>query len=328
MPCTSSCAKARAPSGSSKFSATRSKASSAVGRIAPSGWLREVHGVEHLQRDLSRATARHAATPTHTERPVPAADLRQQRRHLDGGTGRLDALVALGAARARQRLIDVVGREHAEGDRNAGVAHHLAHAVGDADADVLEVRRAAANHDAQGDDGVVAAADGQGAGRLRELEGAGHPGDVDRVGIGPPRDELLGAAGEQTHADEVVEARHHHAEAQPRRVHRRLEASSSRDPRRRPANGGRTSPRRWRSSPTRRTRTFSSASASAERSHGQRARGRAAHRHRAASAPRTSALRPPDPPAATPPPAARRPRREPRSTRRAPAATARVSRSR
>jgi len=61
---------------------------------------------------------------------------------------------------------------------------------------------------------TTASGDGHGAGRLGNLEGAGNPGDVDRVGIGPPRHEFLGAAGEQTDADEVVEARDHHAKPQ------------------------------------------------------------------------------------------------------------------
>ena len=71
----------------------------------------------------------------------------------------------------------VVTGEHAEADRDAGVDGDSSQAVGGSAADVVEVRRATADDDAERHDGVVA----RGRQRLgddRKLEGAGNTDDV------------------------------------------------------------------------------------------------------------------------------------------------------
>ena len=78
-------------------------------------------------------------------------------RRGQGGGGGLPALVLLGALEAGpvQRLLVVVAREYAEADRHAGVERDPGQAVGGGVADVVEVRGATADDDAEGDDGVV-----------------------------------------------------------------------------------------------------------------------------------------------------------------------------
>ena len=108
-------------------------------------------------------------------------------RHLDGDTCGLFSLVPLTASGTIQRLFDVVGRQHAEGHRDLRVAHHVADSIGDAVADVVEVRGATANHRAKHHDGIVAAALRQGASRKGNLEGTRNPGDVNVVGSFPTK---------------------------------------------------------------------------------------------------------------------------------------------
>ncbi len=116
--------------------------------------------------------------------PVVSAGRQRRRRveagHLDGdGGGLLADVVAAGLRLAAgQRLVEVLGGQHAEHDGPAGVeadAHDPGRGLA---GDVLEVRRLAADDAAEADHGVVVG--GQGLGGERDLERARHPrhGDV------------------------------------------------------------------------------------------------------------------------------------------------------
>src|SRR3954451_21414984 len=84
--------------------------------------------------------------------------LAQQQRGLDRSQGGLPSLVL---ARIRQsatveRLLRRVAGEHAEPYRDTGVQSDAGETVGDRAADVVEVRGAAADDDAESHDGVIA----------------------------------------------------------------------------------------------------------------------------------------------------------------------------
>ena len=101
--------------------------------------------------------------------------------HLDGGHGGVEALVAALGAGAVDGLFQRVGGEHAEGDRHAGFHRDVGHALGGLGGHVIEMRRFAADHGAQADDGVVAVLAGQFAGHQRHFPGAGNLDDVHSV---------------------------------------------------------------------------------------------------------------------------------------------------
>src|SRR6185436_5290813 len=102
------------------------------------------------------------------------------------------ALVAVGATGPRDRLIERVAREQAKAHRNARVERRLDDPARGLAADVLEVRRAAADDAAQRDDGLMASGLGQPPARQRQLPGAGHEDDRDAIGgdtaLHEPRD--------------------------------------------------------------------------------------------------------------------------------------------
>jgi hypothetical protein len=133
--------------------------------------------------------------------------LREQVDHLDRRQCDVDPLVAVFATGSRQRLLDVIASEHAEGNGNARIAHHLTNAVRHAVADVVEMRCATSNHCAERDDRVVAPGPRQCARRLRNLERTRHPGDVNRVGRRTAALEFCDGAFQQLRADQVIEAR-------------------------------------------------------------------------------------------------------------------------
>src|SRR4051812_8975762 len=84
--------------------------------------------------------------------------LAQQQRRLDRSHRGLLSLVLArsGESAPVERLLLVVAGEHAEPYRDAGVEGDTGEPVGDGPADVLEVRCATADDDAQSDDRVVA----------------------------------------------------------------------------------------------------------------------------------------------------------------------------
>ena len=76
--------------------------------------------------------------------------------HLDGGQRGVGAFIAALCARAVDRLLDSVGGQHTEDNRNAGLQRDLADAAGRLAGNIIEVRRVAANDGAQGDNRVMA----------------------------------------------------------------------------------------------------------------------------------------------------------------------------
>ena len=118
------------------------------------------------------------AEKTDHRRRRRAGEDRAEPRHLDGGQRSCFALVPIRTAGAGEGLFHVIGGEHTECHWNPRVADHLAHAIGDRSTDVVEVGSAAANHRSQRDQGIIAFGDREDPRSLWDLEGAGHPGDV------------------------------------------------------------------------------------------------------------------------------------------------------
>src|SRR5690606_12526167 len=89
------------------------------------------------------------------------------------GAGGFDAFVASFGAGALDGLFDGVDSEHAEGDGNTGVERYLRQTLGAFAGDIIKMRRAAANHSAPGDDGVVAFGSRNWLRNQLKLKGAG-----------------------------------------------------------------------------------------------------------------------------------------------------------
>jgi hypothetical protein len=103
-------------------------------------------------------------------------------------------------------LLERLGGEDAEPDRDAVRQRHVSEAARRFAGDVFEVRGLAPDHAAQRDDGVVAAARGRRFGGHRQLERPGHPHDVHlRVGE-PMTAQRVARAFEQQVGDGVIEA--------------------------------------------------------------------------------------------------------------------------
>src|SRR5215210_6435323 len=129
------------------------------------------------------------------------AELGEDVRHLEAGAHRLDALLEPVVG-----LPGLLEREHAEGDRDAGLERGQLQARGGLAGDEVEVGSVAADDAAESDDAGVAA-------RLRErhrgdrqLERARDGHDRDRVAADAGRIELRERALEQLRGDGAVEA--------------------------------------------------------------------------------------------------------------------------
>ena len=144
----------------------------------------DVHDEHERQGDelLCLGCDRHGPSlPTAGRRSAQFGAHPQQRQH---GLGGMRALVALAAAGAGHRLLHVLHGHHAEAARHAGAQRDVLDAAGGLGADVVVVRRLAADDGAQaGDAGVAARLGGHQRGQ-RQLEGAGHVVDVDAVRAG------------------------------------------------------------------------------------------------------------------------------------------------
>src|SRR5215207_11778326 len=79
------------------------------------------------------------------------AEAREDVGHLERRAGRVGALVAPSPAGAGKRLLPRLAGQHAEGDRNARLERRQLEAARGLRGDVLEMRRLAANHAAEGD---------------------------------------------------------------------------------------------------------------------------------------------------------------------------------
>jgi hypothetical protein len=133
-----------------------------------------------------------------------------QVRHFDGRLAGLHALLR----HARQRLVVVLGGEHAVGDRHAGGELHVGDAARRFVGDDLEVVGLAADHAAERHQGVEAAALRHGLQHQRQLQRARRGDDLHVGGAHAEALQLRRAAAEQALADVDVEAAHGDADAQ------------------------------------------------------------------------------------------------------------------
>ncbi len=104
---------------------------------------------------------------------------------------------------------DGVDGEDAEGDRDAELQGHLGQALGALASHVFEVRGAATDHRAEGDDGVEAALLGDLLGHQRDLEGTRGADDGDLAFSHAVADQGVDGAADQAFHDEAVEAADH-----------------------------------------------------------------------------------------------------------------------
>ena len=101
-----------------------------------------------------------------------------ERDHLHRRHGCVESLVARFDASALDGLLQCVGSENAEADRNARSQRNRRHPLGDFRRDVVEVRRATAHHRTDSYDGIVFVALGEPGTDHRDFPGAGHTHDA------------------------------------------------------------------------------------------------------------------------------------------------------
>src|ERR1044072_7513558 len=138
--------------------------------------------------------------------------------HLDHREQRFVALVRVLCAGALQRLLYVVGGENAEADGNFVIAHRGADAAGHRIADVIEMRRVAANHRAQTDKAVIFSTAGQTVGDQRNFESAWNPHHRDVLVIAAVAFQAVHGAIEEFLRDEMIVAAHDDADLQTPRI--------------------------------------------------------------------------------------------------------------
>src|SRR3990172_3591343 len=153
-----------------------------------------------------------------TIRGSSVGELLEQGRHLHARHRGVPTLVAVLAAGSVHRLLEGVGREHAEDDRDPGLRGGQADAVGRLLGDVVEVRGLAADHRAQADHGGVPTAGGQALRHERKLERPGDPREVEVVVPRALRAEALERSLDHLAHDDLVEARRDDREPAPPRL--------------------------------------------------------------------------------------------------------------
>src|SRR3954451_5441087 len=141
-------------------------------------------------------------------RSIATTQMRHGVRREERRLGRFVSLVAGAPAGAFGRLAQGVHGEKAESDGQAVPQRDLAEAPRGLTRDVLEVRRLAPDHRAQGDEAAIPSGRaGRGRGD-RQLESPRHPDDIDLV-VGHARGTAAGPrALEQPRGDQLVIAAH------------------------------------------------------------------------------------------------------------------------
>src|SRR3954454_8534397 len=147
----------------------------------------------------------------------PSADLALEQGHAGDGEGGVAALVALVAARARQRLVHAVAGDDAEGAGDAGLQLHLLDPARRLGANEVVVVGLAADDDAEAGDAGVAVL-GELLGREGELVGAGDGDLGDGVAGAPCQLEALPRAAQQPLRQVLVEAADADAEVERRQL--------------------------------------------------------------------------------------------------------------
>src|SRR3954447_8657979 len=131
-----------------------------------------------------------------------------QERHPHRDHGRPAALVALAAARAGERLVHVLGRDHPEGAGHPGIELDPLGSGRDLVADVVVVAGLTADYDAQTGDAREAPRLRTELGREWQLEGARDTVRVDRSLADPSELEPLGGPVQEALGDVLVEGRY------------------------------------------------------------------------------------------------------------------------
>ena len=135
--------------------------------------------------------------------------------HLDRACGRLGALVPETSARARQGLVQVLGRENTEYHRQLHVELDTLYARSALASYEVEVRRLAAEHRPETNDGVVAAGRGHCHRCERQFERSWHPGNGSVCRGDTAAIELGQRAGEEQTGHVPVEPAAGHGDPQP-----------------------------------------------------------------------------------------------------------------
>jgi hypothetical protein len=129
------------------------------------------------------------------------------RRHFDCGSGRLPTAVELGRLRPLDRLRNRMRRQYTEDDRHVGIQRRLPYAATRLCANVIEMRRVAANDRPETNHCIEPVRSRHCPRRQGNLERSRHPHHLDVVGLDPMFGQPRNAGIQQLTRDEPVELR-------------------------------------------------------------------------------------------------------------------------
>src|SRR5215510_8525576 len=210
-PRTSASAKTRVSSSTGWRAQNSSSCGAGSSSLLRSSWYRNWSATSRALRRLPaerRLDGLSASDMTRTRGTPPrsmVAELAEPFSHLQGGFRGLLAAVADVSARARPRLLFCQRRDDAERGGHTRRERDVANPGRRLARDVLEVRGLSPDHDADADDAGVASRRREVVRGLRQLEGAGHPVHLDRVGTEPGGAQRLQRARYQPLRDALVE---------------------------------------------------------------------------------------------------------------------------
>ncbi len=171
------------------------------GRLPP-----ELPLVERLHREAARAGPRLRMFPAGSAHRAQPSLRSRFASSIAACAASAPLLPSLPPARSSACSI-VLGGEHAEGDRHAGLVRDARKAGGALAGDIVEVRGLAADHGAERDHGVVAAGCGDAPHHGRQVVGARHADQLEAGLQRAARDQRLHRAGDEALDDVFVEAR-------------------------------------------------------------------------------------------------------------------------
>ena len=161
-----------------------------------------------LERPLGEDQPQHQRRPPENPTrasPRAAATSASTADGLQGGQRRLPALVAVVGLRAHQGLVDRVGGEDAEDDRDAGVELDPLEPGGTFAGHEVVVTGVAPDHRPEADHRIDPFRLGQPLGDHRQLEGTRHPGHHGRAQVGAGLLQGVEGPGQQAVGDPAVE---------------------------------------------------------------------------------------------------------------------------
>src|ERR1700722_7036605 len=141
--------------------------------------------------------------------------MRHEMRHLKRARHRFGAFIVGARAGAPARLLDIVESENAESDRHARVGACLLQTAGTLAGHEFEMRRVSANHAAERNDRLIAAARYETACDDGQLKCPGHPRDEEVALFAAPLAPGGHGALQQRRHDDVVESCRHDRNAPP-----------------------------------------------------------------------------------------------------------------